>query len=66
MAEVSVLEGNYTYGVTSTLKGFNLPMDVTCSSGEALWCRKAGCDVVHPYATHCSAAGSRLQVVFCP
>ncbi|EMS59045.1 hypothetical protein TRIUR3_16833 [Triticum urartu] len=60
MAEVSVLEGNYTYGVKSTLKGFNLPMDVTCSSGEALWCRKAGCecDVVHPYAKHSSAAGA--------
>nr|CAH10283.1 xylanase inhibitor TL-XI precursor [Triticum aestivum] len=66
MAEVSVLQGNYTYGVTSTLKGFNLPMDLKCSSGDALPCRKAGCDVVQPYAKSCSAAGSRLQIVFCP
>ncbi|KAI4992443.1 hypothetical protein ZWY2020_051860 [Hordeum vulgare] len=27
MAEVSVLQGNYTYGVTSTLKWFNLPLE---------------------------------------
>nr|3G7M_A Chain A, Xylanase inhibitor TL-XI [Triticum aestivum] len=66
MAEVSVLQGNYTYGVTSTLKGFNVPMNLKCSSGDALPCRKAGCDVVQPYAKSCSAAGSRLQIVFCP
>ena len=64
-AQVAISEGFYHYGITLH-KAFNLPMDLTCSSGDALPCRKAGCDVVQPYAKSCSAAGSRLQIVFCP
>ncbi|XP_047046693.1 thaumatin-like pathogenesis-related protein 4 [Lolium rigidum] len=68
-AELSVYQGSYYYGIT-TLNGFNLPLDFSCSSGDALRCREAGCHVAYPYQKYyqhmCGASGSQLQVVFCP
>ncbi|CAM0949275.1 unnamed protein product [Alopecurus aequalis] len=68
-AEFSVYQGSYYYGIT-TLKGFNLPLDFACSSGDALQCRQAGCPVAYPYQKYyqhvCAVNGSKLQVVFCP
>ncbi|KAM0901045.1 hypothetical protein ACQ4PT_020246 [Festuca glaucescens] len=68
-AEFSVYNGSYYYGIT-TLKGFNLPLDFSCSSGDALRCRQAGCQVAYPYQKYyhhtCGANRSQLQVVFCP
>ncbi|KAE8797927.1 thaumatin-like protein TLP3 [Hordeum vulgare] len=68
-AQVASSEGFYHYGIT-TDKGFNLPLDLTCSSGDALRCREEGCHDAFPYVEFnehaCTAAGSRLQIVFCP
>ncbi|KAF7056525.1 hypothetical protein CFC21_063923 [Triticum aestivum] len=68
-AQVAISEGFYHYGITLD-KGFNLPMDLTCSSGDALRCREDGCHDAFPYVKYndhsCTAAGSRLQIVFCP
>jgi hypothetical protein len=35
--EFSVYQGSYYYGIT-TLAGFNLSLDFSCSSGDALRC----------------------------
>jgi hypothetical protein len=68
-AEFSVYQGSYYYGIT-TLAGFNLPLDFSCSSGDALRCRQAGCPVAYPYEKYyqhtCGTNGSKLRVVFCP
>ncbi|KAL6847435.1 hypothetical protein ACP4OV_023288 [Aristida adscensionis] len=54
----------------SVIDGFNIGMDFSCSSGDALRCRDANCaDAYHQpndRKTHACGGNSNYQVTFCP
>ncbi|KQJ94000.1 thaumatin-like pathogenesis-related protein 1 [Brachypodium distachyon] len=54
----------------SVIDGFNVAMDFSCSTGDALRCRDAGCpDAYHhpnDVKTHACSGNRSFRVVFCP
>lgn len=54
----------------SVVDGFNVPMDLSCSTGDALRCRDPGCPDANHHPNegkiHTCKGNSAYQVVFCP
>ncbi|XP_020174573.1 thaumatin-like protein PWIR2 [Aegilops tauschii subsp. strangulata] len=56
----------------SVIDGFNLAMDFSCSTGDALQCRDPSCPPPQAYqhpddrATHACNGNSNYQITFCP
>ncbi|CAL4897503.1 unnamed protein product [Urochloa decumbens] len=62
--------GGQDYYDISVVDGYTLPMDFSCSTGEALKCREPSCSDAYQYPnddtkTHACSANSNYQVTFC-
>ncbi|PNT62882.1 thaumatin-like pathogenesis-related protein 4 [Brachypodium distachyon] len=65
------LTGDMDYYDISVIDGFNVPMNFSCSSGNALRCSDGGCgDAYHQpndVKTHACGGGNRnFRITFCP
>ncbi|CAM0879734.1 unnamed protein product [Alopecurus aequalis] len=66
------LGGSQDFYDISMIDGFNIAMDFSCSTGEALQGRSASCPPPQCYqhpndvATHACSGNSNYQITFCP
>ncbi|XP_047045225.1 thaumatin-like pathogenesis-related protein 3 [Lolium rigidum] len=62
--------GANDYYDISVIDGYNLPMDFSCSTGDALRCRDSNCPDAYHHSndpdTHGCNGNSNYQITFCP